>query len=143
MSRYYHQSKLSFLLYGTTLVASFWRTSLWMWFIRGLELVTSPSSGHETSSKKFLCYILSDQVWWCNVRLYLSYSRNYFCKFMQFISWHHKLFHFHFYSSILNYSTCPFKFGKCGKEGEISQKFEYFENEKSFLDQIKNIFHSF
>ena len=23
------------------------------------------------------------------------------------------------------------------------QKFEYLENEKSFLDQIKNIFHSF
>ena len=29
---------------------------------RGLELVTSRSSGHETSSEKFLCYILSDQV---------------------------------------------------------------------------------
>ena len=30
------------------------------------------------------------------------------------------------------------------KEGkEKIQKFEYLENEKSFLDEIKNIFHSF
>ena len=29
------------------------------------------------------------------------------------------------------------------KEGKKSQKFEYLENEKSFLDEIKNIFHSF
>ena len=30
-----------------------------------------------------------------------------------------------------------------GKEGENLQKFEYLENEKSFLAEIKNIFHSF
>ena len=30
------------------------------------------------------------------------------------------------------------------KEGKVKiQKFEYLENEKSFLDEIKNIFHSF
>ena len=30
------------------------------------------------------------------------------------------------------------------KEGKvIMQKFEYLENEKSFLDEIKNIFYSF
>ena len=30
------------------------------------------------------------------------------------------------------------------KEGKTEiQKFEYFKNEKSFLDEIKNIFHSF
>ena len=46
---------------------------------------------------------------------------------------------------IINYSTsiCPFESGKCGKEGKKSQKFEYLENEKSFLDEIKNIFHKF
>ena len=46
---------------------------------------------------------------------------------------------------IINYSTsiCPFESGKCGKEGKKLQKFEYLENEKSFLDEIKNIFHSF
>ena len=45
---------------------------------------------------------------------------------------------------IINYSTsiCPLESGKCGKEGEKLQKFEYLENEKSFLDEIKN-FHSF
>ena len=46
---------------------------------------------------------------------------------------------------IMNYSTsiCPFVSGKCGKEGKKLQKFEYLEKEKSFLDVIKNIFHSF
>ena len=46
---------------------------------------------------------------------------------------------------IINYSTfiCPFESGKCGKEGEKIQKFGYLENEKSFLDQIKGIFHGF
>ena len=46
---------------------------------------------------------------------------------------------------IINYSTsiCPFESGKCGKgEGKL-QKFEYLENEKSFLGEIKIIFHSF
>ena len=45
----------------------------------------------------------------------------------------------------INYSTfiCPFKSGKCGKEGKKLQKIEYLENEKSFLDEINNIFHSF
>ena len=42
---------------------------------------------------------------------------------------------------IINYSTsiCPFESRKCGKEVES----EYLEYEKSFLDEIKNIFHSF
>ena len=43
---------------------------------------------------------------------------------------------------IIHYSTsiCLFESRKCGKEEE---KFEYLENERSFLDEIKNIFHSF
>ena len=43
----------------------------------------------------------------------------------------------------LNYSTsiCLFESGKCGKEEEKLQKFEYLKNEKSFLNEIKNIFH--
>ena len=46
---------------------------------------------------------------------------------------------------IINYSTSiyPFVYGKCGKEGKKLQKFEYLENEKTFLDEIKNTFHSF
>ena len=43
----------------------------------------------------FISYILSDLVWWCNIKWFLSYSKNYICKFMQANSWHHKLFHFH------------------------------------------------
>ena len=46
---------------------------------------------------------------------------------------------------IINYPTsiCPFVFGKCGKEVKKLQKFGYLENEKSFLDEIKNSVHSF
>ena len=46
---------------------------------------------------------------------------------------------------IKNYSTsiCPFESWKCRKEGKKLQKFEYLENDKSFLDEIKYIFHSF
>ena len=42
----------------------------------------------------------------------------------------------------INYSAsiCPFEYGKCWKEGK---KLEYLENENSFLDEIKNIFHSY
>ena len=62
---------------------------------RGLKLVTSCSSVYETNSvKSSLCYILSDQVWWCNVKQFLSYCKNWICKFMQVNSWH-KLFNFH------------------------------------------------
>ena len=47
--------------------------------------------------------------------------------------------------NIINYSTsiCPFESGKFGKEGKKSQKFEYLENKNSFLNEIKNVFHSF
>ena len=43
---------------------------------------------------------------------------------------------------IINYSTFiyPFESGKYGKKGEKLQKFEYLENEKSFLDEIKTFF---
>ena len=45
-------------------------------------------------------------------------------------AWYHQLFHFHL----------SFWSGKGAKEDEKIQKFEYLENEKSFLDEIKNIF---
>ena len=46
---------------------------------------------------------------------------------------------------IINYSTSirPFESGKCKKEGKKSQKLEYLRNKKSFLDEIKIIFHIF
>ena len=37
-------------------------------------------------------------------------------------------------------AICPFESGKCGKEWEKVQKFEYLENERSFLDEIKNFY---
>ena len=46
---------------------------------------------------------------------------------------------------IINYSTSifPFESRKFGKEWKKLQTFEYLKNEKSFLDEIKNIFYSF
>ena len=45
----------------------------------------------------------------------------------------------------INYSTsiCPFKSGKRRKEEKKLLKREYLENKKSFLEEIKSIFHSF
>ena len=37
----------------------------------------------------------------------------------------------------------PFESENCGKEEKKLQKLEYLKNEKSFLDETKNIFHSF
>ena len=79
--------------------SSFWVQSLPMDQIvknkRGLELVISRSSGYKKcQNNSSISYVLSDQVWWCNIKHFLSYSKNYICKFMQANSWHHKLFHF-------------------------------------------------
>ena len=101
---------------------------------RGLELVTnSLQVMKQVQKNSFISYILSVQVWWFNIKQFFSYSKNYFCKFMQSNSWHHKLFHL----------ICPSLFGKCGKERKKLQKFEYLKNKKSFLDEIKDTFHSF
>ena len=63
---------------------------------KGLELVISPFSSHDTSSEKLLYSLyITDQVWWCNVKQFLSHFKNHICKFMQVNSWHHKLFRFH------------------------------------------------
>ena len=101
---------------------------------RDLELVSSGSPGCERNSENsFISYILSDQVWWCNIKWLLSYFKNCICKFMQANSWPYKLFH----------SICPFVSGKCGKDGKKLQKFEYLKNKTSFFDEIKNTFCSF
>ena len=51
------------------------------------------------------------------------------------------LFHHDNYG-IINYSSsiCPFESGKCEKEEEKFQKFEYLKNEKNFLGEIKTLF---
>ena len=51
---------------------------------------------------------------------------------MEANSWYYNLFLF----------VCPFEFGKQKRRGKL-EKYEYLENKKSFLDEIKNIVHSF
>ena len=46
-------------------------------------------------------------------------------------------------NSIYSSSILPFESAKCGKEEKKTQKFKHLENEKSSLDEIKNIFHRF
>ena len=51
-----------------------------MWNKRDLELVTIRSSGYTISSENpFLSDALPDQVWWRNIKWFLSYSKNYIC----------------------------------------------------------------
>ena len=78
-------------------------------------------------------YVLSDLVWWCNIKWLLSFS-----KIKSANSY--KPIH-----DIINYSAsiCSFEPGKRGIEGKKLHKFEYFKNKKSFFDGIKNIFYSF
>ena len=107
---------------------------------KGLELVTSRSSGYKTSSKNtFISYISPYQLWWYNevvLELFqILHLQIYACQFMKwyFIIIIHKWFHFHL----------SFWIWKLWKGREKLQKSEYFEKEKSFLDEIKNIFHNF
>ena len=43
-------------------------------------------------------------------------------------------------SLIYSTSICHFESEKYGKEGKKLQKYEYLDNEKSFLDEIKTFF---
>ena len=94
-----------------------------------LELVNSRYSGYKTSSEEFLYYLCI--TWPSLIMWFLSYSKNHICYFMQ-AHLRHKLFHFHL-------SLWIWEVWK----GEKLQKLEYLENKKSFLDETKNIFHSF
>ena len=51
--------------------------------------------------------------------------------------------HQQIYAITYSNSICPFESGKFGKEGKKLQNFENLEDEKSFLNKIKNISHSF
>ena len=99
-----------------------------------LQLVTSRSLGHKTSLEKclYLLYII-----WAILMIQCKAVLELFQKLHLQIC---KSVH-----DITNYSTsiCSFESGNCGKKGKKLQKSEYLENEKSFLDETKNIFHSF
>ena len=92
--------------------------------------MTSCYSGYEISSENsFISCVLSEQDWWCNIKRFLIYSKNYICKFMQAKLWH-KLFHLN-----LSFWICKVWKGR--------EKVTKMWISQSFLDEIKNIFHSF
>ena len=70
---------------------------------QGYQIEKGSGTSHQSTlrpQKKFrkihiFVIFLSDQVWWCNGKQFLSYSKNFIFKLMQVNSWHHKLFHFH------------------------------------------------
>ena len=101
---------------------------------KSLELVTILSSGYKTGSENsFISFILSDQVWWCKIKRFLSYSKITSANLCKPIH------------DFIKYSTSiyPFQSGTCGKKGRKLQKLEYQKIENSFLDEIKSSFHSF
>ena len=81
---------------------------------------------------KISSLVSSHQVWWCNIKQFLSYSKNYTCRFMQANSWHHKLFQSHF----------SFRISKVWKRRGL-QKFEHLENKNSFFRWNKKHFSYF
>ena len=85
---------------------------------------TSTQSLSRSRNKFRKITLFVDKIWWCNVKQFLSYSKNYICKFMDVNSWHHKIFNFHW----------SFWIWKVWKGNKL-QKFGYLENEKSFLDE--------
>ena len=104
---------------------------------RGLELVTSLSSGYETISKKlFISFLLWDQVWWCSIKWFLSYSKTYICKFMQANSWY-KLFHFHLFFWIWNRWKGRGKITKIWLSREWKELFRW--NKKDFSQFLKGV----
>ena len=74
--------------------------------------------------------MLSDQVWWCNVKWFWVIPKITSANLCKSVN------------DITNYSTSSYHFesGNCGKEGKKLQKFEYLENKESFLDEIKTFF---
>ena len=54
-----------------------------------------------------------------------------------------KMLSLFFLSNPVPFNGQSYQRQKCGKAGKKSEKSEYFENEKSFLNEIKNFFHSF
>ena len=87
----------------------------------------------QVQTNSLISHVLSDQIWWFNIKRFLNYSKTYSCKFMQVKLWHHELFHFHL----------PFWIWKVWKGREKIRTFEYLESKKSFLDEIKHIFYGF
>ena len=87
----------------------------------------------QVQKKSFISYILCEQVRWCNIKA--IYSKLVIPKIAS-ANLCRQIY------DIINYSTSvyPFESGKCEKEGKKIQKLEYLKNEKSFLDEIKNIF---
>ena len=109
---------------------------------RGLEIVTiALKVTKQVQKHSFISYVLSDQVWWCNIKWFLSYSKNDICKFMQVNSWHH------------NYSTSigPFeswsiaerttvkKIWLSQEQKELSRWNKIFLLIFSFGEKIKNV----
>ena len=88
----------------------------------------------KVQKNSFISYVLSDQVWWCIIKWFLNYSKNYICKFMEANSWHLKIFHFHL----------SFSIWKVWKWREKITKIWIFEEGKElFIWNNKKKIHSF
>ena len=79
----------------------------------------------------FFIYLTKfDGVEQFDVEQFLSYSKNYFCKFIQINSWHHKLFHFYLSFRIWKVWKGREKIAKNWKTRERKELFRW--NKKHF-----------
>ena len=74
------------------------------WKFSGIPLWPIFQVAKQVQKNSLISDTLPDEVWWCNIKWVLSYSKNCICYFMQPNPWH-------------KYSTfiCPFKSEKSGK----------------------------
>ena len=89
----------------------------------------------EVHKNFFISYILSGQIWWCNIKQFLSYSKNDTWKFMQANSRHHKLFHFHSFFWIWKVWKWRGKITKTWISPERKEHFRW--NKKHFSQPLK------
>ena len=84
-------------------------------------------------AKFFLLVIYYLTKFCCNIKRFLSYSKNYTCKFMQASSWHDKLFHFYFFFWIRKVRKGRGKITKVWVSRERKEKYAYSASSRLWL----------
>ena len=128
LNEYYQKSFKKLAYFFLSILVPFYRA--YYKSKRGLELITSISSGCKTYSEKFLfLWFITLAIMMVLYRVILRYSKN-VCK-----SIHNVI--------IILISSGPLQnVERKGTEGKIT-KLEYLNNGKSFLNETKSIFHRF
>ena len=81
-----------------------------------------PGTSYQSLKNFIISHVLSDQVWWYNIKGFLSYSKITSANLCKPIY------------DIINYSTsiCPFVSGQCGKEGKNYKNLDISRKKRAF-----------